>query len=362
MRQRKIGVEEEFLLIDPDTGRPTPVADSLLDTAPAKEAAEVESELQSQQIETATPPCTTLDELATELLAARRQAAEAARSAGARLAALGTSPLSVQAEVFPSRRYRKLAKRFGLMTADQLTCGCHVHVEIRDEAEAVGVLDRIRPWLSVLVALSANSPYWQETDSGYASYRAQVWSRWPSAGPTELFGSPEAYHRTVAAMIETGTIIDTGMVYFDARLSEEFPTVEVRVADVCLRSEDAVLLGALTRALVDTAAREWHRDRPAPSIPVAVLKLAAWRASRRGLTEELVDPVTMKLAPAATVLDTLLEHLRESLTEAGDFASVGERMAELVGRGTGAVSQQREYQRTGQLADVVSMAVEATVS
>ncbi|HZZ46320.1 MAG TPA: glutamate--cysteine ligase [Pseudonocardia sp.] len=360
MTHRKIGVEEEFLLIDPDSGRPTPVAESLLHTEAAKEASEVESELHCQQIETATPPCATLEELGSELVSARRRAADATRAAGAELAALGTSPLAVQAEVFPARRYRKLARRFGLMTEDQLTCGCHVHVEITDEAEGVGVLDRIRPWLSVLLALSANSPYWQDAESGYASYRSQVWSRWPSAGITELFGSPEAYHRTVRAMLETGTILDEGMVYFDARLSRQFSTVEIRVADVCLLPGDAALLGALTRALVDTAAREWHAGRPAPPIPVAVLRLAAWRAGRHGLTDELVDPITMSLAPATKVLDTMLAHLEESLESYGDLEAVREMLADLIGRGNGAARQQREYRRTGQLTDVVKMAVRTT--
>ena len=126
------------------------------------------------------------------------------------------------------------------------------------EPEGVAVLDRIRGWLPCLLALSANSPFWQGHDSGYASFRSQVWGRWPSAGPTGLFGSAETYHATTRAMIASRTILDLGMVYFDARLSAQHPTVEVRVADVCLDADDAVLMAGLVRALVDTAARSWR--------------------------------------------------------------------------------------------------------
>ena len=130
-----------------------------------------------------------------------------------------------------------------------------MHVGVASDAEGVAVLDRIGPWLAPLLALSANSPYWMGDDSGYASFRSQVWSRWPTAGPTRLFGTPEAYHAAVQGLVATGTILDQGMVYFDARLSARYPTVEIRVADVCLSADTATLLAALARGLVETAAR-----------------------------------------------------------------------------------------------------------
>jgi carboxylate-amine ligase len=139
-----------------------------------------------------------------------------------------------------------------------------VHVQVADDDEGVAVLDRIRVWLPVLTALSANSPFWLGADSGYASYRSQAWGRWPSAGATELFGDAAAYRRLVGDVLATGTVLDDGMLYFDARLSASWPTVEVRVADVCLRAEDAVTLAGLTRALVETAARDAADGRPAP--------------------------------------------------------------------------------------------------
>ncbi len=124
--------------------------------------------------------------------------------------------------------------------------------------------------------MSSNSPFWNGVDSGYASYRSQVWQRWPTAGPTGTFGSAAAYQQVVDALVATGSALDRAMIYFDARLSERYPTLEIRVADVCLRAEDTVLIGALARALVETSARRGRRRRPAA-------RRAAGGAARRRL-------------------------------------------------------------------------------
>jgi glutamate---cysteine ligase / carboxylate-amine ligase len=114
-------------------------------------------------------------------------------------------------------------------------------------------------------------------------------------------------------MVASGTLIDPGMVYFDARLSERYPTVEIRIADVCLRAEDAMLIAALARALVETEASSWRDGKPAPQTRTEVLHLAAWRASRSGLDDTLLHPVTWKPEPATAVIGMLLDHCREAL-------------------------------------------------
>jgi glutamate---cysteine ligase / carboxylate-amine ligase len=357
---RTVGVEEEFLLVDPLDWRPKPIAATVLGSAAGRAAPEVAPELQLQQIETATPACGPLDEVAAELRHARNNAARAARSCGAELAALGTSPLAADPKVFPSLRYRRMADRFGLAAEEQLTCGCHVHVQIDSDDEGVGVLDRVGVWLSVLTALCANSPYWNGMDSRYASYRTQVWTRWPSAGPTAAFGSAEAYRNTVKTMTATDTILDDGMIYFDARLSRNFPTVEVRVADVCQEVQDAALLSVLVRALVDTASREWAAGVPVPEARVELLRLASWQASRRGLDGPLLHPATLSPAPAGQVADALLAHLQQSLEESGDQVRARELLDELLRRGNGARLQRADHRHSGRLEEVVARAVKRT--
>jgi carboxylate-amine ligase len=369
---RSVGVEEELLLVDPASGQARAVAAAVMEASggpaasPAEAASpespseELEFELQLEQLETGTRPCGSLDELGREVRRCRSLAAEAAARVGVQVAAVGSSPADVEPSLTGLSRYRQMAAEFGLTAQEQLTCGCHVHVQVASDEEGTAVLDRIRPWLAPLLALSANSPFWQGRDSGYASFRYQAWGRWPSSGPTDLFGSARAYHGVVQAMVDTGTILDEGMIYFDARLSRHYPTIEVRVADVCLHADDAVLIAAFVRALVETAARAWRAGDPASPVRTELLRLAAWRASRSGLGGQLTDPVTNRPAAAHTVARQLLEHARPALTDAGEFAVVEDLLAQLLARGTGAEFQRRAYGQAGEIRDVVRDAAART--
>jgi glutamate---cysteine ligase / carboxylate-amine ligase len=376
MTVRRVGVEEEFLLVEPETGRPQAVAGTVLEAA-GQAAADrgqdhgaggagpgavraLDFELQSQQVETNTQPCRGLDDLGREVRQCRSRAASAAGKAGAGIAALATSPVPVAPELVGHARYQKMARAFGLTAYEQLTCGCHVHVEISSAEEGTAVLDRMGPWLAILLALSANSPFWQGHDSGYASFRYQAWGRWPGSGPTEAFGSAAAYRQAVDQMLATQTLLDAGMVYFDARLSEHYPTVEVRVADVCLLAQDTVLIAALARALVETEAHQWREGSAARHRRTELLRLSAWRASRSGLDDVLINPVTGLPEPAATVAHLLLDHVRDALDAAGDADTAQELLAALLARGNGAAFQRNSHRAAGSLAQVVNSAVEAT--
>lgn len=359
---RTVGVEEELLLVDPDSGDPRALAAAVLARAAQDDPGQqvFEKELFGQMLEFATHPQSDMALLGDEIVRCRKEAARHAGEIGCGVAALATSPLPVSPSLSVNARYQWLAERFGIPTWDQLVCGCHVHVSVASDEEGVAVLDRLRPWLPVLRAMSANSPFWQGRNTDYASYRSRVWNRWPSAGPTEPFGTPERYHRRVTDMVDTGVVLDEGMVYFDARLSARYPTVEVRVADVCLCAETAVLLATLVRALVETAAAEWRAGRPAPGTGVSLIRLADWQAARFGLEEDLLDPVTLRPRPAARVLETLLEHTGEALTASGDADRAERGVAELLRRGNGAREQRRLLERTGSLRDVVTECVRRT--
>ena len=376
---RSVGVEEELLIVEPDTGRPRALAGAVIRAAgPGAEepggggrwAVErwtgkpeavrpLEFELQKQQLEIDTRPCRSLDELSRELRRCRATAAAAAARAGVTVAALGTSPLAVHPEVVPTSRYQAMAAVFGLTAQEQLTCGCHVHVGICSAEEGVAVLDRIQPWLATLLALSANSPFWQGVDSAYASFRYQAWGRWPCSGPTGQFGSATAYQATVQQMIDTQTLLDPGMVYFDARLSQHYPTIEVRIADVCQHADDAVLIAALIRGLVETEARNWQAGLVRPA-RTEQLRLATWRASRSGLDDVLINPVTFRPDKAAAVTGLLAGHVRDALADAGDTSPVTDLLDAVLHRGNGAAAQRSAYQRRGRLMDVITAAATIT--
>lgn len=374
---RTLGVEEELLLVGSESGRPLPVAGGVLDHAahpgafrqgastraasaePAEEEG-VESEFQQQQVEIQTHPRQDLTDLHADLDTVRARVIQAAREVGARVAAVGTSPHRVEPLTMPKERYRVIRDMYGITAREQLSCGLHVHVAVESPAEGVAVLDRIRPWLPPLLALSANSPFWQGQESGYASFRSQVMSRWPASGPYDLYGSVDAYRRRLDAMVATGVLLDENMLYLDARLSSHFPTVEVRVADVCLQTRDAVLVAALVRTMVETAARQWAYGEEAPQVPTGMLRLATWKAGRYGLDGDLLSPGTLRPRPAGTVLQELLQHLAPALREAGEEEFVRERITHLLENGTGAHRQREVYDRTDDLDEVVADVVRLT--
>ena len=377
---RTVGVEEELLLIDRESGEPRALSSAVLaraardtrDTSDsacaeprdsdyrAPEEETFEKELQGQQLEFATQPRTSMDDLLDEVVRWRADADRHAGDVGAAVAALATSPLPVSPKLNVGPRYRWMDEQFGLTTQEQLTCGCHIHVSVESDEEGVAVIDRVRPWLPVLLALSGNSPYWQGNDSRYSSYRNRVWGRWPMAGPTELFGSAEEYQRQVDAMVASGVLRDRGMVYFDARLSHRYPTVEIRVADVCLEASTTILVAALARALVETAARDHRAGRPPLPHGVSLLRLAAWRAARSGVDDVLLDPVTMRPTPAAEVVRALLDHVGDALADAGDLDMARGTVTGLLEHGNGARVQRRLVDRTGSLSAMVAECVRRT--
>jgi carboxylate-amine ligase len=359
--QRTVGVEEEVLLVGLADGRPRPRGDDVVADTDADESGQdgsgIEHELKREQAELDSRPHERLVDLRDDLRALREDLSRAAARYGLGVAPVGTSPVDVRPTPTDDQRYAAMGERFGLTAREALSCGCHVHVAVHSREEGVAVLDRVRPWLAVLTALSANSPFWQEEDTGYASYRTQVWSRWPSSGPSALFHDVEGYDRAVEDLIRTGAVLDSGMVYFDARLSSRYPTVEFRVADVCPEVDDAVLIAALSRGLVDTAAAEWRAGVPALDVRPDLLRGAAWRAARSGLSDELVDVRTASARPARTVVGALLDHVRPALERSGDLATVEASLQRLLGRGTGADLQRATLSATASFVEVALEAV-----
>lgn len=357
---RTFGAEEELLIVDPSTGAPLALADRML--AVAGRPADMSHEFKLEQVEVQTAPCRDHDELLSGLVMGRRIADRAARACGGRVVAIATSPLRIATSLTPDERFARMAQEFALTSREQLTCGLHVHVAVSSAEEGVAVLDRVREWLPVLIALSANSPYWFGADTGYASYRTQAWNRWPTSGPQELYGSVQAYRERIDSMLRTGSILDEGMAYFDARLSRNHPTVEIRIADVPLDAGDSALIAVLIRALVEMAAREAD-DGAAPfATSVAVLRLAAWRASRSGLGGDLVHPLEGTHVPAAVAVQALLEHVGPALRDSGELARTEQALAELVARGTGEKAQRDAVATGGGLSAAVRMAAAHTVT
>jgi carboxylate-amine ligase len=360
------GVEEEFLLVDPRTGDPAP-----LNNAVAAEAERLgttlQLELSSCQVETTSSVATTTAELGEELTRLRRTAAQAAEAAGVRLLALGLPPVTPhQFPVTDTDRYRRIGAQFGMVAHEQGICGCHVHVEVPDRAAAIHVSNWLRAWLPSLLALSANSAVYRNSESGYASWRSILWRRWPAAGPPPFFTSPEEYDRTVRMLVDAEVILDQKMIYWDVRPAQDFPTIEVRVADVPATVAETLLLATLIRAAVMTALDA--RDRGdtgggAARLPPAALRAAYFQAARHGLAGNALDLVHHRgPVPAREQLGALVQLVRPALDALGEYDRVVDELDRVASQGNGAMRQLRAWRNRGEAMDVIDEAALATLS
>ncbi|MEV7613727.1 glutamate--cysteine ligase [Streptomyces sp. NPDC089799] len=357
-----VGVEEEFLLVDARTFKVVPAAPLVLDTAGGS-TPRLHAEGTRYQVEISTPIADSAGTLREQLAALRRGLADAARAHGCRLLA---SPSPVVALDGPLHltddepRQREQHRRFGALTDTLVGCGRHIHIGTLDVDSAVAVANRVRPWLPTLIALAANSPFWQGRDTGHASWRAMAWSAWPSAGLPPHFTSTAHYRRSVQALLGSGAALDTKMVYWDLRPSGNWPTLEIRAPDMSPGIETAVLQAELARALVATALREIDEGHPAKEARDEVLRLARWRAAHDGLEGFGLDPYTGAELPAADLAEALLDHVGPELAASGDLDHAADTLTSLLRDGSGAHRQRAAYARRHELTDVLRHLAEET--
>ncbi|CRZ18613.1 carboxylate-amine ligase [Mycolicibacterium neworleansense] len=350
-----MGVEEEFLLIDPQCGEPI-ARNKAVAASAAEQGVDLQLELTSCQIETNTDVMDTSTALRSELTRLRRITAEAAAANGARLLAAALPPtVPHKFPVTPTARYRRIAHRFGMIAHEQGICGCHVHVAVPDRDAAIHVSNWLRPWLHVLLALTANSAIYRNTDSGYASFRSVLWTRWPSSGPPPYFDSAAEYDAAVCLLQRAGVALDDGMIYWDVRPSANFPTVEVRVSDVPATVAETVLVATLIRAGVMTALRSYDEGESVPRLADCQIRAAHWKAAHDGLDGDGIDLLgDQSVVPVRDLLNRFVETVRPALVALDDYGMVRAELARVVAEGNGAIRQRRAWRRRGEIADVIN--------
>jgi glutamate---cysteine ligase / carboxylate-amine ligase len=359
------GAEEEFLLVDPRTGEPAPRNTEVADEA-QRRGVELQLELSSCQVETTSSVATTSEQFGEELTRLRRTAAQAAEASGVRLLAVGLPPSTPHAfPVTDTPRYRRIGAEFGMIAHEQGICGCHVHVQVPDRAAAVHVSNWLRPWLPSLLALSANSAIYRNADSGHASWRSVLWRRWPAAGPPPFFPSPDDYERSVRMLVDSGVLVDRKMIYWDVRPSANFPTVEVRVADVPATVAETVLLATLVRAAVMTAlaARDEGRNEGdvLGRLPPGALRAAYWKAAHDGLAGNTLDLLDGgRAVPAREQLSALVRRVRPALEHLGEYDHVTDELDRIATEGNGAMRQLRAWRKREDVLDVIADAAAVT--
>ncbi|GAB3136980.1 glutamate--cysteine ligase [Micromonospora sonneratiae] len=349
-------------MVDPVTRKVAADATTIVDRARARLGTRVSGEITKLQVETKTEPCTSTRELTGQLIEARRVVADCARADGLRIMASGTPVLSgaVPPPITEGPRQARGMATYRGLHDEQSICAVHVHVELPDRDRALKVSNHLRPLLPTLITLTANSPYWEGRDTGYASWRTVTWSRWPVAGPPPYFTSAAHYDQVVRTLSDAGALVDAGTIFWDVRPSPRQPTLEIRVADVPITPQESAAFAALVRALVVAAGEAVDRGEPGPAVRDELMRVAYWQAARDGIWGSGLDVSTGCLVPAAQLVHRLVDSVRPVLTEFGDDELVADWTRRWCADGTGAVRQRTAAGRRGQLTDTVDHLIEQT--
>ena len=351
-----IGMEEEYLLVDCQTRDVVsdPPRAIFEDCAALTDGGEhVLPELLRAQIEVDTRVCRRVVEAGQELARLRRTVAEVASHYGLAPIAASTHPFAQWQAQQPTEkeRYRILSQDMQSLARRVLVCGMHVHVGIDDDELRIDLLRQLSRFLPLLLALSTSSPFWEGQKTGLMSYRLPVFDTFPRTGLPEAFANYADYRRQLGVLVDSGVVPDPTMIWWDLRPSERFPTLEMRITDMCTNLADAVGVAALTQCVLHWLYRRHRCDPGRGNFPRFLIDQNRWRAIRYGLDEGLLDFDTDKLVPVVDQLDGLLNAVREDAEELGCLSEL-EHLREIPKRGTSAHRQLRVHSQA--LADGAS--------
>jgi carboxylate-amine ligase len=308
-----IGVEEEYLLVDKTTRKlassPPP---ELFKACESALEGRVSPEFLRCQIEVGTPVCSTLDEVRNDLAHYRRTIArESARHNLAPLAA-STHPFAEWTDQphTDKERYNEIARSMQVVARRMLICGMHVHIGIEDEELRIELFNQLAYFLPHLLALSTSSPFWRGRKSGLKSYRLAVFNELPRTGLPPRFESFHDYRHTIDILVKAGVIEDATKIWWDLRPSDRFPTLEMRITDVCPRLDDAVAIAALFRCLCRMLYRLRQSNQGWRQYSRFLLAENRWQAQRHGTTAQLIDFGRNETAPFQDLVEELIELVR----------------------------------------------------
>ncbi len=328
--------------------------ESILEAVPAELAGQVKPELMQSVLEIATTPCKTVAAAGEQLGLLRRTVAEIAAERGLLLAAAGTHPFALWEDqaIVDRPRYRELAEELGFIARRELIFGTHVHVAIEDPDRAIYVADGLRRYMPLLLALSANSPFWRGIRTGMMSSRTAIFRAFPRAGIPPHYETWESYSNRVEQMMRGGAIDDYTYLWWDVRPHPDFGTVETRVFDQQTRLEHTVGLAALTISLAHRMSALYETNQPLLDYPTELVDDNKVRAALRGMDGRLIDFWRGEQVPAEQMARGILAEVADHAVELGCAAEL-DFVADLLDHNTGAHRQLRFAERTDDLAELV---------
>jgi carboxylate-amine ligase len=356
-----LGVEEEFQIVDPQSGElRSHVSELLVSSAPAL-GDQIKRELHQSIVEVGTRICADVNELRDEIFRTRRELANAAERVGLAVAAAGTHPFSRWEDqvLSPGGRYDSIVEELQQLARSLLIFGLHVHVGVPDRSLMIDLMNEVRYFLPHLLALSTSSPFWMGRDTGLKSYRTTVFRRFPRTGVPDHFNSWSEYENYIQLLVDLHSIDDAKKIWWDVRPHPTFGTLEFRVCDVPTRPEAAVMLGALAQAIVVKLYRLRVRNQGFRLYRRALIEENKWRAARYGIDGKLIDFGRRAEVPMRDLAMELLEFIDDVVDDLGSRSAI-EYIHTLLRDGTSADRQLAVFRESNSLEAVVQYLIHET--
>jgi carboxylate-amine ligase len=353
-----IGIEEELMIVDGETLNLVNAVESLLEDAPD---GQIKPELMESVLEIATDPAPDTAEAGRQLRALRTQVRETAAKRGLAIGSAGTHPFAMWEDqrIAARARYRDLVSSLRFVARQELIFGVHVHVAVDDPDKAIHVANGMRVHLGVLLALSANSPFWRAQATGMKSARIPIFRAFPRVGIPPAYVDWADYEREIDFMVQSGVMEDYTYLWYDVRPHPDLGTVEVRVCDGQTRIEHTLALAALIQAMVRELCEHFESGEALASYPWQMLDENKWLAARDGLDGELVDLPSSDRVPTKALARRLVDRLHDHARDLGSATELA-AIEDLLRNGPGAERQLVVYEANHDMRELMSDIVEAT--
>src|SRR4051795_5472811 len=355
-----LGIEEELMILASESLELVNAADDLVEDAPD---GEIKPELMQSVLEIATRPCADTREAGAQIRGLRRQVRDSAAQRGLTIGSAGTHPTArwEDQRITPGDRYRHLVSDLRFVARQEIIFGLHVHVGIDDAEKAIHVANGMRVHVPILLALSANSPFWRSDATGLASTRMPVFRAFPRVGIPPAYDGWADYERRIGFMVESKVIRDYTYLWYDVRPHPNFGTVEIRAMDAQTHVEHTLALAALIQAMVKELAEHYETGSQLGAYPHEMLDENKWLAARHGLDGELVDLPPNNRVRTRDLALRLYDRMKEYAQDLGSAAEL-EGIKDLIDRGNGAARQVVVWEANSDIREVVAEIVEATAA
>lgn len=361
MEKFTLGIEEEYMVVDPKTRELTSHDQKIVELAEKVLNDQVKAEMHQAVVEVGTGICQNIDEAHRDIKRLRKGVSEIAKSLGLRIGASGTHPFSHWSKqlITPNPRYDAIVNEMQEAARSNLIFGLHVHVGMTDKNMAIHIVNTIRYFLPHVYALSCNSPFWEGRNTGFKSFRTKVFDKFPRTGLPDYFSDWDDFKNYVNLLIKTGCIDNAKKIWWDIRVHPFFDTIEFRICDVPMRVEETTAIAALFQALVVKLYKLRKQNMGFILYTRALINENKWRACRYGIDGKLIDFGKQTEVDTRELIHELLDFIDDVVDELGSRNAIN-YVYKMLEEGTGADRQLKVFNETKNLETVVDFIVDET--